>query len=99
MIRRIVKMTFKPSACSDFLVLFESKKNAIRSFPGCQHLELWRTTENGNIFMTYSHWHSAADLEAYRHSALFQSTWAATKVLFSDRPEAWSLDLASEVEV
>lgn len=90
-------MTFKETACNDFLTLFESKKKAIRAFPGCEHLELWRTTDSGNIFMTYSHWRSAEDLDAYRHSELFINTWTQTKVLFADRPEAWSLDLASEV--
>ncbi|MEM6379222.1 MAG: antibiotic biosynthesis monooxygenase family protein [Bacteroidota bacterium] len=98
MIRRIVKMTFEVTACDDFLTMFESKKTAIRSFPGCEHLELWRVTPNGNIFMTYSHWRSVEDLEAYRNSELFKTTWAQTKTWFADRPKAWSLDLASKAE-
>lgn len=98
MIRRIVKMTFEPSACTDFQAIFEENKAKIRAFPGCQYLELWRCKRPDNIFFTYSHWESEAALDSYRHSPLFRSTWAQTKALFADRPEAWSLNLESETK-
>ena len=93
MIRRIVKLTFAEKNCDTFLTIFEDSKDKIRAFPGCTHLELWRCKNPSNVFMTYSHWLSEADLENYRHSELFKKTWAKTKVLFSDRPQAWSMDL------
>ena len=87
-------MTFEPTACPHFMEIFEASKDKIRTFPGCQHLELWRCkAPNQNIFMTHSHWDSEEALEAYRHSELFRTTWAKTKPLFTDRPEAWSLEL------
>lgn len=87
-------MTFEPTACPQFLEIFEASKDKIRSFPGCRHLELWRcTAPNQHVFMTHSHWDSEQALETYRHSELFRTTWAKTKSLFSDRPEAWSLEL------
>ncbi|HKK77461.1 MAG TPA: antibiotic biosynthesis monooxygenase family protein [Saprospiraceae bacterium] len=98
MIRRIVKMTFEPAACAQFQEVFEQSKAKIRAFPGCRFLELWRCKSPDNIFMTYSHWDSEEALEAYRHSTLFKTTWAKTKPLFSDRPEAWSLDLESSTK-
>ncbi|RAJ08372.1 quinol monooxygenase YgiN [Chitinophaga skermanii] len=94
MILRIVKMTFDPAKTGTFQELFAQQKSAIRNFPGCHHLELWRETANGNIFFTYSHWTSEDDLNNYRHSELFATTWAATKILFAGKPEAWSLQLA-----
>ncbi|GJM35236.1 MAG: antibiotic biosynthesis monooxygenase [Saprospiraceae bacterium] len=96
MIKRIVKLTFRPEEIDNFLAIFETKKEAIRQFPGCQHLELWRNLEPDNIFFTYSYWDAEADLEAYRHSELFKTTWKATKVLFDGKPEAWSVAVAFE---
>jgi hypothetical protein len=35
-------------------------------------------------------------LEAYRSSELFEQTWAETKILFDDRPQAWSTHVVAE---
>ena len=93
MIKRIVKLTFREEACDDFVEVFEKSKQAIRAFPGCQYLELWRSKDQPNIFFTYSFWQEEAALEAYRHSDLFKNVWKQTKVLFSDKPEAWSVEM------
>ena len=93
MIRRIVKMTFQEDQVSTFQAIFAESKEKIRAFPGCEHLELLRCTKPANIFFTYSYWQDEERLNAYRHSELFQKTWAKTKVLFSDKPEAWSTEL------
>lgn len=89
---RIVKMSFDPSKIEQFLANFEVKKQQIRDFEGCKFLELYRDKEKTNIFFTYSFWNSEADLENYRTSKLFNSVWAETKVLFNEKPEAWSVD-------
>lgn len=96
MIKRLVQMTFQPERTADFVQIFESSKDAIRAFPGCQHLELWNSPDHPTVFFTYSLWESADDLEAYRHSELFKSTWAKTKILFAARPLAYSLQVISE---
>ena len=46
-----------------------------------------------NIFFTYSFWKNEAALEAYRNSELFKNTWAKTKVLFNEKPQAWSVEM------
>lgn len=89
---RIVKMSFEPSEIEQFLANFELKKQQIRDFKGCEFLELYRDKKNTNIFFTYSFWNDEADLETYRHSELFKGVWAETKVMFNDKPEAWSVD-------
>ena len=76
-------MTFRPDALADFLAMFEEVSPRIRGFAGCQHLELWEDARYPNILTTYSHWDSADALDAYRHSELFQTTWAKTKPLFA----------------
>ena len=98
MIKRIVKLTFHPKNVPAFQQIFEESKHKIRARQGCHHLELWRGTSDPNVFFTYSFWTSEDDLNAYRHSDLFVETWAKTKVLFSDKPSAWSVEVASEVE-
>ena len=91
MITRIVRMEFEPDKVADFLAIFDASKSQIRHFPGVRRLELHRDAELKNVFFTYSVWDSADALEAYRHSELFGSVWGRTKVLFSGRPQAWSL--------
>ena len=97
MIIRIVKMTFKPELVPVFLNIFEESAEKIRAFPGCLRLELLENADNPAVLFTYSYWNDAGDLEAYRHSDLFNATWAKTKVLFDAKPEAWSLNRKFEL--
>ena len=92
MLVRIVKMRFRESEIPTFLTNFEQVKEQIRTFPGCQFLELYRDQNDPCIFFTYSYWDTADALDNYRHSALFKGVWAKTKPMFSDKPEAWSVD-------
>lgn len=98
MIIRIVKMTFKETETENFERLFDSHKARIRNFEGCHHLELWQDVARPNVFFTYSHWQSETALEAYRHSELFSKIWTATKTLFADKPQAWSVTQKQVVE-
>jgi heme-degrading monooxygenase HmoA len=95
MIKRIVKLTFRPEAVDIFIQeVFEQSKDQIRSFPGCISMELLRSIEEPQVFFTLSVWESAEDLEKYRRSALFSGTWKRTKVLFLEKAEAWSVLVA-----
>lgn len=91
MIVRIVKMTFREEEVNNFLTLFEERKKLIRGFEGCNHLELWQGANEDNVFFTYSIWDSEEHLDHYRFSELFKDTWAKTKALFEDKPQAWSV--------
>lgn len=95
---RIVKMSFHPEHIDQFLANFDQKKEFIRKSPGCRLLELYRGKEDENIFFTYSYWEKEEDLENYRNSELFKEVWAETKVLFNDRPLAWSVDKVVTLE-
>lgn len=97
MIKRLVKMEFKVDKIEDFQALFDKHKSRIRNFEGCEHLELWQDIQNKTLFMTYSYWQSEKHLEKYRHSDLFKHVWSKTKVLFSDKPQAWSVDMLHEL--
>jgi len=92
MFTRIVKMEFKEEEIATFLSNFETIKNKIRSFPGCEFLELYRDKHNETIFFTYSRWNKETDLESYRHSDLFKGVWAETKPKFKAKAAAWSVD-------
>jgi quinol monooxygenase YgiN len=91
MLIRIVRMTFQPDELPRFEAIFEGSREQIRGFVSCQHLELLHDPDNPNVRVTLSHWESGAALEAYRQSNLFRTTWAATKVLFAEKPIAFSL--------
>lgn len=92
MLIRIVKMKFNPGKVDIFLENFNNNKERIRNFDGCRLLELYRDKNDSSEFFTYSYWESEAHLEAYRNSAFFKKVWAETKILFSDKPKAWSVD-------
>jgi heme-degrading monooxygenase HmoA len=98
MIIRIVKMNFQPDKVHDFLEIFNSSKHLIRSFNGCLHLELLKDLKSPNLFFTYSYWESEADLNNYRNSELFENVWSKTKILFSEKAEAWSVVQQSVIE-
>lgn len=83
-------MQFREDGVDDFLQMFGEKKELIRNFPGCMHVELRREEESGK-FVTLSVWEKPEDLENYRHSDLFQETWKLTKSWFSGPAEAFSL--------
>ena len=89
---RIVKMSFQPEKIDNFLANFNEKKEFIRNSKGCRLLELYKDKTNPNIFFTYSYWETEEDLENYRNSDLFKGVWAKTKVLFNDKPLAWSVN-------
>lgn len=84
---RIVKMSFAEENIIPFLDNFETVKQKIRNFEGCQFLELYRDKHNTNIFFTYSYWNTEDDLNNYRDSDLFQSVWTKTKQMFNAKPE------------
>ena len=92
MITRIVKMTFEPTKVEEFLEVFNNAKEQIRTFEGNCYLELIQDIHQPNILFTYSKWEDESDLENYRRSELFATTWAKTKVLFAGKPEAWSVE-------
>ncbi|MCF6348211.1 MAG: antibiotic biosynthesis monooxygenase [Flavobacteriaceae bacterium] len=98
MLVRIVKMSFKSDKVDNFLIIFNDNKEKIRNTNGCNFLELYRDKTDQNIFFTYSHWDTEQNLENYRNSNLFKNIWEKTKILFNDRPEAWSVDKVVSIE-
>ncbi|MFN0204070.1 MAG: putative quinol monooxygenase [Bacteroidia bacterium] len=98
MITRIVRMEFQADKVADFMNIFEESKTRIRNFEGCSHLTLFGDAANPNVRVTYSIWESEKALENYRNSELFRQTWAKTKVLFAQKPIAFSLQSLIEVE-
>ena len=95
---RIVKLSFQSDKVDQFLRNFDENKEKIRNFPGCRLLELYRDKNASNLFFTYSYWDSEKDLNDYKNSMLFKSIWKKTKVLFNDKPQAWSVDKLAILE-
>ena len=92
MIKRIVKMSFQPDKVEDFKAIFKTNWKLIAGFEGCSHVELLQDKLHSNIFFTYSIWENEDFLNAYRDSELFESVWSKTKILFNEKPQAWSVD-------
>lgn len=97
MLSRLVKLVICPGKEEEFLAVFEKSKEKIRTAEGCMELILYRDQKFNNIFFTFSIWRDPVDLENYRQSDLFRSTWKKTKRLFADKPEAWSVNQVDRV--
>ena len=85
-------MSFEASKIELFLENFNANKEKIRNFEGCNFLQLLKDKNNPSVFFTYSYWESVEHLEVYRNSELFKTVWAKTKILFNNKPVAWSVD-------
>lgn len=96
MLIRIVKLTFKPENIPSFERIFEVSRPGILAFKGCRLVEGYQDIKNPNVFFTYSHWTEESDLENYRNSEFFKEVWGQTKLLFSEKPEAWSVQQLSK---
>ena len=95
---RIVKLRFHEENIASFLENFHEVKEQIRGFEGNLLLELYQDKNDNRTFFTYSYWETESDLEAYRNSELFKGVWSYTKTLFSDKPEAWSVDKVATLQ-
>lgn len=93
MIKRIVKMSFELDKIERFRSIYELNWHKIKGFDGCIHVELLQDNATPSIFFTYSYWKSEKHLNNYRDSILFKTVWASTKVLFNQKPEAWTLNV------
>lgn len=94
MLVRIVKLTFKQDCIADFLQIYEGHREDIKSFDGFSSIELFKEKSHPQVLFTHSIWVDEAALENYRASAYFRDIWLRTKILFSAKAEAWSLEKA-----
>ncbi len=84
-------MTFRQDEVENFLSFFKKAKPKINAFQGCESVELYRDQGLSNVFYTHSIWIDQEHLEDYRSSDFFKKTWAETKLLFAEKPQAYSL--------
>ena len=83
-------MKFKKNKIDEFYFIFETVNNQISSFHGCNGMRLIYDKSDPSTIFTYSEWENNEALEKYRNSDLFLSIWPKVKLLFSEKPMAWS---------
>jgi len=91
MITRIVKLEFREDKIEEFISFFDTIKNVVNDFPGCNGMILYNDLNKRSTFMTYSQWDSQDSLNAYRNSEAFGEIWPKIKPWFNKKPEAWTL--------
>ncbi|MDG1849789.1 MAG: antibiotic biosynthesis monooxygenase [Flavobacteriales bacterium] len=96
MIIRIVKLNFHEEQILTFKSIFEENKQTILAQKGCLRLELLQDLNDENTFFTYSWWDCEENLNAYRNSDWFKNIWNKTKLLFKEKPKAWSTKIINE---
>lgn len=96
MITRIVKMVFQEDKTDIFKEFSKTIVNKIASSKGCHKVNILQDKNNKNTFFSYSLWDSEDDLNNYRSSELFIDIWSKTKVMFADKPLAWSTEIVTK---
>lgn len=96
MIIRIVKMRFRDDAISLFERVFDKVRERIRAQPGCHSVELLQDVRDPCVLFTYSVWDHEEALNAYRQTDLFVTTWKKTRSLFSEKAEAWTVQMINQ---
>ncbi len=91
MVTRIVRLTITAEKVAEFVAQFNETYAHIRSFPGCTYLSLQHDLDQPHVMITFSTWNGPEDLENYRNSELFKSTWAKVKPLFGGAPTAFTM--------
>ena len=91
-IKRVVKLTVEIDKRELFISLYKERAKKISSFEGCISVDLLEDRYNKAVFFTISFWESEEQLNAYRNSEFFETTWKTVKPLFSDKALAWTLD-------
>lgn len=91
MVKRIVRLTIQPDKVEEFKKYFTASHSQIRSFPGCISVSLHHDVNQPEVMITYSKWDSENDLENYRNSELFKTTWQKVKPLFGGAPTAFTM--------
>lgn len=91
-------MTFDPQKVDEFIKVFNHSKLKIAMFSGNHGLKLLQDTQSSNVFYTYSLWQDDDSLQRYRRSDIFKTTWAATRILFIDKPQAYSTIVIDNVK-
>lgn len=89
---RIVKLTFTPETLPLFLTHFETVKEIVNTYPGCNGMQLLQDIHNPLICFTYSNWEEENHLEIYRKSNEFKEIWSTIKPWFGAKAEAWSVN-------
>ncbi len=85
-------MNFRADAREEFLAVFNANKQFIGGFEGCCSLQLLNEKSNPEVFFTISVWESEEHLNRYRDSELFGKVWGKTKLMFAEKPFAWTLN-------
>ena len=80
-----------PTKVEEFKQYFEKNKSQILSFNGCESVQLLQDVNDECTFFTHSLWKSENHLNSYRNSDFFNSVWSKVKLLFNNKPLAWSL--------
>lgn len=93
MITRIVKLSFEPNQIEAFLDIFAQHALNMQEVAGCVSLQLLRDEAEPHLFFTISVWRDTHYLEQYRQSELFKNTWFKVKLMFRDRPQAWTTQM------
>lgn len=98
MIKRIVRMKFKPESVTEVLAVLETKVTSIRAREGCHFLEILQDIDDPTILFSYSYWTSQVHLDNYRASNLFGEVWPFLKRNFEEAPQANSVNVLHHLD-
>lgn len=92
MITRIVKMTVQMERTDEFRSILELNSQEVRTFNGCEHLEIFCDKKDRSTIFSYSIWKTERHLNQYLRSEFFRSFWPKLTQFFAAEAQAWTVD-------
>ncbi len=67
----------------------------MRRQKGCQSEKFMRSTENPDLYISYSEWDSIADIDRYRESTEHKTIQSETRAIQGSRAVVWTYEVLS----
>ena len=92
---RINAITVPKERADELEARFAARAGEVSSSPGFEAFELLRPTDDRDVYLVYTRWHSEDDFNAWVNSAAFQHGHRAhdTRGPVSSHSDLWSFDV------
>lgn len=93
MVVRFVSLRATPERQAELAEVVTTSAPVVRAVPGCRGLTILQDINDPLHYLTWSLWDSAADLEAYRRSAVYGQVWPRIRACLAERAHAHTFEV------
>lgn len=93
MVIRLVNLRVAADKQAELADVLTTSHPQVRAVPGCQGIHILQDVTDPTHYVTWSAWDSAADLEAYRTSAVYAAVWPRIRACLAERATAQTFEV------